>query len=441
MVDGSGSLDLPQHLKKDLSQINADLYTAVSLWLRKHGKGIKPKLSDDQKQQLKECFELMDQDGSGAIDAEELGAAFKLLGIRMKRSELAALLAEVDHDGSGEVEYPEFLEIMTVTLQRLSEEEDSEKNEGQVPFALMATAYRRKRLMEGIINGDKEVQAQIQQISDKANLEALQATKHAEVEALRAKADASEGGAGRSASTGRTPSGRPIRRIGQVDVNKALLGTLGPDERRIVNALAGKATQPSGGSRAPQPPSALLASARPYGHFSNSPTHRQLMEQPQLLDLRFVHQSTIRLPAGAAVPVRSMSLGPGLGSATGSGPGLSVGGGSMGGGYNLNLREPSLSGLPLKASSPVRRSMNGQPLRGGLVAPPLQLPTAASTWGGGLPSAPSASFSMLSPGRGQRADDVPQRRFEGGAAYAGSKVPMGVRLGTYSGTTERVTRL
>jgi hypothetical protein len=50
----------------------------------------------------------------------------------MKRAELSALLSEVDHDGSGEVEYPEFLEIMTVTLQRLSEEEDSEKNEGQV---------------------------------------------------------------------------------------------------------------------------------------------------------------------------------------------------------------------------------------------------------------------------------------------------------------------
>ncbi len=50
----------------------------------------------------------------------------------MKRAELAALLAEVDHDGSGEVEYPEFLEIMTVTLQRLADEEDSQKNEGQV---------------------------------------------------------------------------------------------------------------------------------------------------------------------------------------------------------------------------------------------------------------------------------------------------------------------
>lgn len=28
------------------------------------------------------CFKLMDADGSGAIDAEELGAAFRLLGIQ-----------------------------------------------------------------------------------------------------------------------------------------------------------------------------------------------------------------------------------------------------------------------------------------------------------------------------------------------------------------------
>lgn len=48
---------------------------------------------------------LQDQDGSGAIDADELGAAFKLLGIRMKKAEIEELLAEVDHDGSGEVNH------------------------------------------------------------------------------------------------------------------------------------------------------------------------------------------------------------------------------------------------------------------------------------------------------------------------------------------------
>lgn len=39
---------------------------------------LRPKLSEEQKAQLEECFELMDADGSGAIDADELGAAFKV---------------------------------------------------------------------------------------------------------------------------------------------------------------------------------------------------------------------------------------------------------------------------------------------------------------------------------------------------------------------------
>jgi hypothetical protein len=30
-----------------------------------------------------------------------------------------------------------------------------------VPFALLATAYRRKRIMEGLISGDREVMAQV----------------------------------------------------------------------------------------------------------------------------------------------------------------------------------------------------------------------------------------------------------------------------------------
>jgi hypothetical protein len=44
---------------------------------------------------------MMDADGSGAIDAVELGAAFKLLGLSVSRREVEAMLAEVDRDGSG----------------------------------------------------------------------------------------------------------------------------------------------------------------------------------------------------------------------------------------------------------------------------------------------------------------------------------------------------
>jgi hypothetical protein len=74
-----------------------------------------------------------------------------------------------------QVEYEEFLQIMTTTLQRLAEEREAAEEGGvggggeggQVPFALMATAYRRKRLMEGIIHGDKDVMSQITAMSEK----------------------------------------------------------------------------------------------------------------------------------------------------------------------------------------------------------------------------------------------------------------------------------
>lgn len=42
---------------------------------------LKPKLTEEQKKQLMECFELMDADGSGAIDSQELGNAFKVGGV------------------------------------------------------------------------------------------------------------------------------------------------------------------------------------------------------------------------------------------------------------------------------------------------------------------------------------------------------------------------
>jgi Ca2+-binding EF-hand superfamily protein len=41
---------------------------------------LRPKLTEEQKEQLLECFDLMDADGSGAIDADEMGAAFKVRG-------------------------------------------------------------------------------------------------------------------------------------------------------------------------------------------------------------------------------------------------------------------------------------------------------------------------------------------------------------------------
>ena len=62
--------------------------------------------------------DVQDADGSGAIDAGELGAALKLLGLRATPSEVAAMLDSVGSQGDGEIEYPQFVNIMTDVLTR-----------------------------------------------------------------------------------------------------------------------------------------------------------------------------------------------------------------------------------------------------------------------------------------------------------------------------------
>merc|ERR1712139_346653 len=70
-------------------------------------------LSDTEKQEIKEAFDLFDTDGSGNIDVKELTIAMKALGCEPKTGEIEKMIGDVDDDGSGEIGYPEFLTMMT----------------------------------------------------------------------------------------------------------------------------------------------------------------------------------------------------------------------------------------------------------------------------------------------------------------------------------------
>jgi len=69
-----------------------------------------------QKEQLREAFDLFDVDKSGAIDYKELKAALKALGMKIDKHELKKMITEVDADGSGSIEFPEFLQMMTAKM-------------------------------------------------------------------------------------------------------------------------------------------------------------------------------------------------------------------------------------------------------------------------------------------------------------------------------------
>lgn len=74
-------------------------------------------LTEDQIEEFKEAFSLFDKDGDGTITAEELGVVMRSLGRKPTMEELKAMIAEVDDDGSGQIEFPEFLSLMASKLQ------------------------------------------------------------------------------------------------------------------------------------------------------------------------------------------------------------------------------------------------------------------------------------------------------------------------------------
>eukprot|EP01083_Nonionella_stella_P318961 1168311_1 len=70
-------------------------------------------LNENQKRELKEAFELFDTDNSGTIDMKELRAAMKALGYDAQKEELKKIRFELDKDIGDEINFEEFLEIMT----------------------------------------------------------------------------------------------------------------------------------------------------------------------------------------------------------------------------------------------------------------------------------------------------------------------------------------
>ena len=86
--------------------------------------GPKFELSDEQKQEIREAFDLFDADGTGRIDAKELKVAMRALGFEPKKEEIKKLISDIDKDGSGNIDFNEFLQIMTVKMSERDSKEE-----------------------------------------------------------------------------------------------------------------------------------------------------------------------------------------------------------------------------------------------------------------------------------------------------------------------------
>ncbi|XP_033736503.1 calmodulin-like [Pecten maximus] len=91
-ADGSGCIEFPEFL------------TMMSK------KGLK---SEDPEEDLRKAFNVFDQDGNGFLTADELRHVMLNLGEKLSLAEAEEMIREADIDGDGQIDYKEYVKMMT----------------------------------------------------------------------------------------------------------------------------------------------------------------------------------------------------------------------------------------------------------------------------------------------------------------------------------------
>ncbi len=85
---------------------------------------LKLELSEEQKNDIREAFNLFDSQGSGTIDTKDLKVAMRALGFEPRKEEIKKMLTEVDKDNSGKLTFDGFLSLMA---NKMSEKDTKEE--------------------------------------------------------------------------------------------------------------------------------------------------------------------------------------------------------------------------------------------------------------------------------------------------------------------------
>ena len=83
-------------------------------------------LTEDEVLEIREAFDLFDTDKSGEIDVAELKQALLNLGIDTKNQTLQNMLADIDKNGDANIDFDEFINMMTAKMSDKDTREDLE---------------------------------------------------------------------------------------------------------------------------------------------------------------------------------------------------------------------------------------------------------------------------------------------------------------------------
>uniref|UniRef100_A0A7S4MLH9 EF-hand domain-containing protein n=1 Tax=Prymnesium polylepis TaxID=72548 RepID=A0A7S4MLH9_9EUKA len=86
----------------------------------------KLELTEQQRIEIRQAFDLFDTDGQGVIDASALKVVLRALGFEPRKEEVKKMIASVDGAAaSGTIDFNEFLELLLVKMSEKDTKEDA----------------------------------------------------------------------------------------------------------------------------------------------------------------------------------------------------------------------------------------------------------------------------------------------------------------------------
>ena len=137
-----------------------------------HGKHQHIGFDDEERCKLEKYFSSLDERKKGSIGTSELEEPLIALGLADNRQKVEEMVSHADQDGSGNIEFEEFLTILkgtggNATMARFFKsliEGSLIKDANNLPFKLVVSTYRRKMIMNALMSKDSETKKEGERI-------------------------------------------------------------------------------------------------------------------------------------------------------------------------------------------------------------------------------------------------------------------------------------
>ncbi|OMJ68709.1 hypothetical protein SteCoe_33762 [Stentor coeruleus] len=132
-------------------------------WMKKHGKGEFIDISNKERAKIRSIFKELDKDNSGTLGLDELYSPLLALGLVENKNQVKEMMAKVDTNGSGVIEFDEFISIIKnnsteknplISFFKSLGNETPFNEFKDLPFNLILSNKRRELMIQNYLGKD-----------------------------------------------------------------------------------------------------------------------------------------------------------------------------------------------------------------------------------------------------------------------------------------------